>query len=88
MRIGIVVIEYYQAKFTATIVIITGIVIPMPMMTRQPPPVIMRPIFCCRPLLVRGIPIDLEILDFAAEIPTNRFHENPPKFILLALAVV
>jgi len=50
-------------------------------MIRHPPPVIIRPILRSRPLLVSGMPIDLEILDFAAEIPTNRFHENPPKFI-------
>jgi hypothetical protein len=53
----------------------------MTIKTMQPPPVIIRPIFLCRPLLVNGIPMDLEILDLAAEIPKNRFHENPPLFI-------
>jgi len=67
------------------IVIITGIEMPRLIMIRQPPPVTMRPILRSRPLLVSGMPMDLEILDFAAEIPTNLFHENPPKFILFIL---
>jgi hypothetical protein len=49
---------------------------------RHPPPVTIRPILRCRPLLVSGIPILLEILDFAAEIPTARFQEKPPLFTL------
>lgn len=39
------------------------------------------PIFCSRPLLDRGIPIFREIFDFIREIPKNRLHENPPRFI-------
>ena len=39
------------------------------------------PIFLCLPDLVRGTPIFLEILDFKAEIPRNRFQEKPPRFI-------
>jgi len=50
--------------------------------TIHPPPVTILPIFLCLPLLVNGIPIDREILDLAAETPMNRFHENPPLFIL------
>jgi hypothetical protein len=50
--------------------------------TKHPAPVTALPIFRCRPLLVSGIPIDRESLDFAAEMPTARFHENPPLFIL------
>ncbi len=57
----------------------TGIAMPTPIMTRHPPPVTILPIFRCRPLLVNGIPIEREILDLAAEIPTNLFHEKPPR---------
>ena len=53
--------------------------------TRHPPPVTILPIFLCRPLFVSGIPIVRETLDLAADIPTNLFHENPPRFISLLL---
>ena len=49
--------------------------------TRHPPPVMALPTFRWRPLLVSGIPVDLEILDFARVTPVARFHENPPLFI-------
>ena len=49
--------------------------------TRQPLPVIIRPIFRCRPLFVRGIPIARDIFDLSLLIPKSRFHENPPLFI-------
>jgi len=39
------------------------------------------PIFLCLPDLVSGIPTCLEILALKAEIPKNRFQENPPRFI-------
>lgn len=65
---------------------ITGTEMPTPITTRQPPPVIMRPILRSRPLRVNGMPIDLEIRDLAAEIPTNRFHEKPPRFTRLLLS--
>lgn len=45
------------------------------------------PTFRCRPDLVSGIPIFLDNLDFAAEIPSSRFHENPPLFILASYLV-
>ncbi len=61
---------------------------PSPIMIRQPPPVTILPILRSRPLFVSGMPIVREIRDLAAEIPTNRFHENPPKFILMLLSVV
>jgi hypothetical protein len=35
------------------------------------------PNFRCLPDRVSGIPIRLEIRAFGAEIPVNRFHENP-----------
>ena len=35
----------------------------------------------CLPERVNGIPICLEIRDFAAEIPRNLFQEKPPLFI-------
>jgi hypothetical protein len=37
---------------------------------------IMRPTFLCRPDLVKGIPVFLDILFFKPEIPTARFHEK------------
>lgn len=43
------------------------------------------PSFLCLPERVRGMPIDRDILDFAAEIPNNRFQENPPKLIMFVL---
>ena len=70
-----------QSRLTATAVRIVGIAIPSPNRTRQPPPVTILPIFLSRPLLVSGMPMVREILDFAAEIPKNRFQEKPPKFI-------
>ena len=62
-----------------------GIPIPIRITTMQPPPVTILPIFLCLPLLVNGIPMDREILDFVLEIPINRFHENPPLFIFTIL---
>lgn len=64
-----------------------GIAIPMPNVTRHPPPVTILPIFRCRPLLVSGMPMAREILDLAAEIPTNLFHEKPPRFMSIFLPV-
>lgn len=32
-----------------------------------------------RPDLVNGIPVFLDILDFAADTPSARFHEKPPR---------
>lgn len=42
------------------------------------------PIFCWRPERDSGIPIFLDILACAAEMPSNRLKENPPLFILHA----
>jgi hypothetical protein len=39
------------------------------------------PSFLRRPLAVRGIPIFRDTRDLKADIPRNRFHENPPEFI-------
>jgi hypothetical protein len=41
----------------------------------------MLPIFRSLPLLVKGMPIDLDIRALAAVMPVNRFHEKPPRFI-------
>lgn len=57
------------------------IVMPTPRTTRHPPPVTILPIFCWRPLLVNGMPMDRDILLLAAEIPTNLRQENPPQFM-------
>jgi len=54
---------------------------PIQITTKQPPPVRILPIFRSFPLFVKGMPIDLDIRDLAAEIPVNRFHEKPPLFI-------
>lgn len=48
----------------------------------HPPPVTVLPTLHCLPLFVSGMPMDLDILDLAAEMPVARFHENPPLFIL------
>jgi len=48
---------------------------------RAAPPVTILPTLRCRPPLVSGMPMDLDILDFAAVIPRSLFHENPPLFI-------
>jgi hypothetical protein len=53
----------------------------MQIMTKQPPPVSILPIFRSLPLLVKGMPIDRDIRDLAAEMPVNLFHEKPPLFI-------
>jgi hypothetical protein len=63
------------------IMIKNRIAMPITKGTKHPPPVTIAPIFLCRPLSVSGIPMDREILDLAAEIPRNRFQENPPEFI-------
>jgi len=55
---------------------------PTMIITKHPPPVTALPIFRCRPLLVSGIPVARDMLDLALVIPTSRFHENPPLFIL------
>jgi len=60
-----------------------GVIIPIQIVIRHPPPVTILPIFLCLPLLVRGIPIERDIFDFAEEIPINRFHEKPPLFIFV-----
>jgi hypothetical protein len=39
------------------------------------------PSFCCLPLFVRGIPIFLDKLPFAAEVPNSLRQLNPPKFM-------
>ena len=62
----------------------TGIAAPAIKTTMQPPPVTILPIFRSLPLLVSGMPIDRESLDLAADTPVNRFHENPPLFILVS----
>ena len=41
------------------------------------------PIFRCLPDLVHGMPVARLILDLAAEIPVNRFHEKPPRFAIM-----
>jgi hypothetical protein len=56
--------------------------------TAHPPPEIIRPSFRSRPLLVRGIPMRRESRDLAAEMPTARFHEKPPRFIRLIPSTV
>jgi hypothetical protein len=38
-------------------------------------------VFRSLPLLVKGMPIDLDIRALAEEMPVNRFHEKPPRFI-------
>jgi hypothetical protein len=38
------------------------------------------PSFRCLPDLVSGMPIFLDILDFAADMPVSLFHEKPPLF--------
>lgn len=43
------------------------------------------PIFWLRPLLVKGMPVLREMFDFTRVMPTNRFHENPPLFIVYNL---
>jgi len=60
----------------------TGIPTQKATITRHPPPLTILPIFLSRPLLVKGIPIDRESRDLAAEIPRNLYHENPPRFII------
>lgn len=40
------------------------------------------PTFWFRPLRDKGIPVFLDIFDFAAETPNKRFHEKPPLFII------
>jgi hypothetical protein len=50
--------------------------------TPKHPFVTILPTFWFRPLLVNGIPIFLETLDFTPEIPLNFFQENPPLFIV------
>ena len=49
--------------------------------TTHPPRVIILPIFCSRPLFVRGMPILRDMRAFAAETPKNLFQEKPPLFI-------
>lgn len=44
-------------------------------MTQQPAAA---PIFRCLPDRVQGTPVALEIRDFAVDMPTALFHENPP----------
>lgn len=39
------------------------------------------PNFRCLPDLVSGTPMDLEILDLAAEMPSSRLQLKPPMFI-------
>jgi len=46
------------------------------------------PNFRCLPDRVIGIPIPLDILDFAAEMPKSRFQENPPRFTVYRLFLV
>jgi len=41
------------------------------------------PAFLCLPDLVNGMPILRESLDFAAEIPSARFQEKPPRLTIL-----
>jgi hypothetical protein len=50
----------------------------MPIGTRGPSAA---PTFRSRPVLVKGIPVFLDIRALNAEIPSSRFHENPPMFI-------
>ena len=42
------------------------------------PSELVRPTFCCLPLLVNGTPIFLEMFDFAPEIPVALFQEKVP----------
>jgi len=37
---------------------------------------------CCLPEHVRGMPICLESRDFAVDMPSRRFQEKPPLFIV------
>lgn len=46
---------------------------------RHPPPVTILPTLRCLPDFVRGIPVALEIRDFAALTPKARFQEKPPR---------
>ena len=43
---------------------------------------IVRPILRSTPLLVKGMPVFLEIFPFSALIPNNRFHENENPYFL------
>lgn len=47
---------------------------------RQPPPVIILPTLRWRPLLVRGIPVALEMRCLVRVTPVSRFQEKPPLF--------
>lgn len=48
----------------------------------HPPPVTAFPIFLCRPGLVIGIPVFLEMLCLAFVTPVARFQEKPPLFAI------
>ena len=61
-----------QAATTSSAIVRSG--------TRHPPPVTALPTLRCRPLLLSGIPVFREILDFARVTPTARFQEKPPLF--------
>jgi hypothetical protein len=52
---------------------------------QQHPPVAILPTLRCLPDFVRGIPVDLDIFDFARVIPVARFQEKPPWFAMLYL---
>jgi len=48
---------------------------------KHPPPVTSLPTFLWRPDFVVGIPVIRAKLLLALDMPTKRFHENPPLFI-------
>ena len=77
----------YAIRLTTNIVA-TRMAPPAMIMMRHPPPVVILPTLRCRPLFVRGIPVALEILDFARLIPAARFHEKPPLFILVSQSLI
>ncbi len=52
-------------------------------LTGHPQPFVSEaPIFLCRPLLERGMPVVREIVCLARVMPTSRFHEKPPLFLI------
>jgi hypothetical protein len=40
------------------------------------------PTLRCRPDFVQGMPVARETFRFAAVMPSNRFHENPPRLVM------
>ena len=57
------------------------------MITKQPPPVTIRPIFLSRHVLVNGMSILRDNIDFCAEMPVSFFQENPPLFMIFPFSL-